>query len=163
MVGRAGAPGGSPPAYVTAVSRCRRPLPRDSHRDPRAHLSVWLTTVQKPHVIQHKLAGVCAFLAGAIESSRACRWLAAPQWRWALPLLTIAAGLAIGVHGGTHQHLPRVAEQAHHWILGGALVLGGMVHAVAIGHVSERSTWQRVLPALVLAAGLDLALLYRLR
>ena len=126
-------------------------------------LSVWLTTVQKPHVIQHKVAGACALLAGAIEGSRACRWLAPPQWRWALPLLTIAAGLAIGVHGGTHQHLPRVAEQAHHWILGGALVLGGTVHAVAIGHVPERPTWQRVLPALVLAAGLDLTLLYRLR
>ena len=126
-------------------------------------LSVWLTTVQKPHVIQHKLAGVCAFLAGAIESSRACGWLAAPRWRWALPLLTIAAGLAIGVHGGTHQHLPRVAEQAHHWILGGGLVLGGMAHAVAIGRVPERPVWQCVLPALVLAAGLDLAFLYRLR
>jgi hypothetical protein len=126
-------------------------------------LSVWLTTVQKPHVIQHKLAGVCAFLAGAIESGRAGRWLAAPQWRWSLPLLTIAAGLAIGVHGGTHQHLPRLAEQAHHWILGGALVLGGMAHAVATGRVPERPAWQRVLPALVLAAGLDLALWYRLR
>lgn len=126
-------------------------------------LSVWLTTVQKAHVIQHKVTGACALLAGAIEGSRACRWLSAPQWRWALPLLTIAAGLAIGVHGGTHQHLPRVAEQAHHWILGGALGVGGMIHAVAISHVPERPTWRRVLPALVLAAGLDLALLYRLR
>jgi hypothetical protein len=124
-------------------------------------LGTWLATVQKPHVIQHKLAGVCALLAGAIESGRAGRWLAAPQWRWALPLLTIAAGLAIGVHGGTHQHLP--PEQAHHWILGGALVLGGTVHAVAMGYLPERPIWQRVLPTLVLAAGLDLALLYRLR
>jgi hypothetical protein len=102
-------------------------------------------------------------LAGGIEGSRACRWLPKPQWRWALPLLTIAAGLAIGVHGGTHQHLPRIAEQSHHWMLGGFLVLGGLVHAVAIGYVPERPSWQRVLPALVLLAGLDLALFYRLR
>ena len=126
-------------------------------------LSVWLTTVQKTHVIQHKVTGVCAMLAGGIEGSRALRWLSAPRWRWALPLLTIAAGLAIGVHGGTHQHLPRLIEQAHHWILGGVLVLGGAAHAVAIGRVPARPIWQRVLPALVLVAGVDLALFYRLR
>jgi hypothetical protein len=74
----------------------------------------------------------------------------------------MAAGFAIGVHGGTHQHLPRVSEQVHHWVLGAALVPGGIVHAVAIGHVPERLAWQRVLPTLVLVAGLDLALLYRL-
>jgi hypothetical protein len=125
-------------------------------------LSVWVTTVQKAHVIQHKATGVCALLAGGIEESRAFGWLTGSRWRWALPLLTVGAGFAIGVHGGTHQHLPRVAEQAHHWLLGGCLVLGGMTHAVALGHAPERPTWQRVLPALVLAAGLDLAFLYRL-
>jgi uncharacterized membrane protein HdeD (DUF308 family) len=126
-------------------------------------LNVWLTTVQQTHVIQHKVTGICAMLAGGIEGSRAFGWLSAPQWQWALPLLTIAAGLAIGLHGGTHQHLPRVAEQAHHWILGGALLLGGVAHAVAIGHEPNRPKGQRVLPVLVLIAGLDLALFYRLR
>jgi hypothetical protein len=56
-----------------------------------------------------------------------------------------------------------VAEQAHHWILGGALVLGGTVHAVAIGQEPNRPIGQRVLPLLVLFAGLDLALFYRVR
>ena len=125
--------------------------------------SVWLTTVQKVHVIQHKVSGLCAIAAGGIEESRACGLLAAPRWRWALPLLTIAAGLAIGIHGGTHQHLPRVAETAHHWIMGGAFVLGGVVHGIAIGHRPEYPGLQRVLPALVLLAGLDLAIFYRLR
>lgn len=125
-------------------------------------LSVWLRTVQQVHVIQHKAAGVCAMLAGGIEGSRALGWFSAPQWRWALPLLTIAAGLAIGVHGGTHQHLPRLVEQAHHWIMGGAFVLGGAVQAMAIRQVPARPIWQRVLPAFVLVAGLDLALFYRL-
>jgi hypothetical protein len=126
-------------------------------------LSVWLTTVQQPHVIQHKVTGTCAMLAGAIEASRAFGWLCTPQWRWALPILTIVAGLAIGYHGGTHQHLPRVTEQAHHWILGAALVLGGTVHAVAIGHAPKDLIAQRLLPALILLAGLDLIFFYRLR
>jgi hypothetical protein len=126
-------------------------------------LSVWLTTVQKFHVIQHKITGLCAIVAGGIEESRACGRLAASRWRWGLPLLTITAGLALGVHGGTHQHLPRLVERAHHWVLGGALVLGGVAQAIAMGHRPEHPSLQRVLPALVLVAGLDLAVLYRLR
>ena len=125
-------------------------------------LTVWLTTVQKAHVIQHKAAGVCAMLAGGIEGGRASGWLSAPRWRWMLPLLAIAAGLAVGIHGGTHQHLPRGVEQLHHWILGGALVLGGVVHGVASARVPQRPIWQGVLPALVLMAGLDLAFFYRI-
>lgn len=126
-------------------------------------LSVWLTTVQKFHVIQHKITGLCAMAAGVIEESRSCGWLAAERWPYALPLLTIAAGLAIGIHGGTHQHLPRMVERAHHWVLGTALVLGGIAQAAAIRQRSQRPFLRRVLPALVLVAGLDLALLYRLR
>jgi predicted amidohydrolase YtcJ len=125
-------------------------------------LSVWLATVQQPHVIQHKTAGVCAMLAGGIEVGRAGGWLAAPRWRWAMPALAIGAGLAVGVHGGSHQHLPRVVEQFHHWILGGALVLGGVVHGWALAPGGWR-LGRFVLPSLVLLAGLDLALFYRLR
>jgi hypothetical protein len=126
-------------------------------------LEVWLTTVQQPHVIQHKVTGICAMLAGGIEGSRALGWFSAAQWRWALPVLTMTAGLAIGYHGGTHQHLPRVSEQVHHWILGGTLVLGGVVHAVAIGRTPNHQLGQRLLPALILLAGLDLVFFYRLR
>ena len=37
-------------------------------------LSVWLTTVQKAHVIQHKVTGVCAAVAvGATASDHRCR------------------------------------------------------------------------------------------
>jgi hypothetical protein len=125
-------------------------------------LSVWLTTVQKVHVIQHKVSGLCAIVAGAIEEGRACGWLTTSRWHWALPLLTIAAGLAIGIHGGTHRHLPRVVEQAHHWIMGGAFVLGGVAQGIAVGYRRDHPGLRRVLPALVLLAGLDLALLYRL-
>lgn len=126
-------------------------------------LSVWLTTVQKVHVIQHKIAGLCAMVAGGIEEGRACGLLATSRWRWALPLLTIVAGLAIGIHGGTHQHLPRIVERAHHWIMGGAFVLGGVAQAIAIRPRPQYPGLQRVLPTLVLVAGLDLAFFYRLR
>jgi hypothetical protein len=125
-------------------------------------VTIWLTTVQKAHVIQHKAAGVCAMLAGGIEWSRAWGWLSAPRGRWALPLLAVAAGFAIGIHGGTHQHLPHGVEQLHHWILGGALGLGGVVHALASARVPQHPIWQDVLPALVLMAGLDLAFFYRI-
>ena len=125
-------------------------------------LTVWLETVQKPHVVQHKAAGVCAMFAGGIEWSRLRGWLPSPGWRWALPFLAVSAGLAIGVHGGTHQHLPRGVEQLHHWIMGGAFVLGGVVHGVASASDPERPLWQSVLPLLVLIAGLDLAFFYRI-
>jgi hypothetical protein len=125
-------------------------------------LSVWLRTVQRPHVIQHKTAGLCAMLAGAVEIGRASGWLTAPRWRWAMPVLAIGAGLAVGVHGGTHQHLPRAVEQLHHWILGGALASGGALHGIATADPVSQSPWRRVLPALVVIAGLDLAFFYRL-
>src|SRR5512138_3431354 len=124
-------------------------------------LSVWLASVKKFHVIQHKLTGVLAMAAATIEEARAWGKLVSPPWRWALPALTIGAGLAIGIHGGTHQHLPRMVEQAHHWILGSALVAGGSVQLVAASHPGGR-VWSLVLPALVTLAGLDLALFYRL-
>jgi hypothetical protein len=124
-------------------------------------LGVWLMTVQKTHVIQHKVTGVCALAAGGIEECRAWGLLSTSRWRWALPVLTIAAGLAIGIHGGTHQHLPRLVEVAHHWIMGAAFVLGGLTQAIAISR-PDRPGLQRVLPALVVLAGVDLALFYRL-
>lgn len=114
-------------------------------------------------MIQPKVSGLCAVVAGIIEEGRACGWLTASRWRGPLPLLTIAAGLAIGIHGGTHQHLPRVVEQAHHWIMGGAFVTGGVVQAIAVERESEHPGLRRVLPLLVLLAGFDLAFFYRLR
>lgn len=126
-------------------------------------LDVWLATVRKGHVLQHKAAGVCAMLAGGIEGLRGAGRLQGAHWRWAMPLLAVGAGLAIGIHGGTHTHLPRVAEQAHHWVLGGALVLGGLAHALATVGRPPRPVLQQVLPVLMIVAGLDLALLYRLR
>jgi hypothetical protein len=125
-------------------------------------LTTWLATVQQGHVIQHKAAGVSALLAGLIEEGRALGWLAATRGRLALPLLAVVAGLAVGVHGGTHQHLPHAVEQLHHWILGGALVLGGVVHGVASTRLPRRATLLHVLPTLLLIAGLDLAFFYRI-
>lgn len=124
-------------------------------------LAVWLESVRKPHVIQHKVAGICTLVAGAIELSRAAGWLTAPGWRWTLPGLAVGAGLAIGVHGGTHQHLPRVGEQSHHWILGGALLVGGLAYAAGTG--SRHPALRLLLPVLLLLAGLEWVLFYRVR
>jgi hypothetical protein len=124
-------------------------------------LAVWLATVKKVHVIQHKAAGVCALAAGGIEWGRAVGCLSSPRWRWFFPFLAIAAGLALGVHGGTHQHLPRLSEQLHHWILGGVLVAGGTVLVLALARVLKGPGWHYVLPALMLIAGVDLMLFYR--
>ena len=45
-------------------------------------LSVWLTTVQKAHVIQHKVTGVCAAVAvGATASDHRCRPGHRGAWR----------------------------------------------------------------------------------
>lgn len=126
-------------------------------------LAVWLATVQKVHVIQHKTAGLCAMLAAGVEGGRAVGWLTASGWRWAMPVLAILAGLAVGLHGGTHTHLPRFGEQLHHWILGTAMAGGGIVHAFASTANPRRPLAEAVLPFLVLLAGLDLALFYRIR
>lgn len=125
-------------------------------------LAVWLETVQKHHVIQHKTAGVCAMLAGGVEFGRATGALKAARWAWFLPLLSIGAGLAIGIHGGTQQHLPRVTEQLHHWIMGGALVVGGGLLALSKAGRLKSEMWPRVLPGLMVVAGVDFLLFYRL-
>ncbi len=125
-------------------------------------LSVWLATVQKVHVIQHKTAGICAMVAGGVEGARAAGGLPAGGWRWTMPITAILAGLAIGVHGGTHTHLPRFGEQLHHWIMGTAMAGGGLVHAFATRTDRPYPIGRAVLPAMLLVAGLDLVLFYRI-
>jgi hypothetical protein len=125
-------------------------------------LSVWLATVQKAHVIQHKTAGVCAMIAGGVEGARAAGRLTAGGWRWTMPVMAIVAGLAVGVHGGTHTHLPRFGEQLHHWIMGVAMVGGGLVHGFASRTGAPHPSGRAVLPALILIAGLDLVFFYRI-
>lgn len=123
-------------------------------------LDTWLESVRKPHVIQHKVAGVCAMLGGLVELVRGTGRLRGSGWRWALPGLAVGAAIAIGVHGGTSHHLPRVGEQAHHWILGSGLGLGSV--AYAYGQRAGRPlAWCAALPAALVVAGLDWALRYR--
>ena len=124
-------------------------------------LDVWLATVRKPHVIQHKTAGLCAMLAGLVELARAAGWITLRGARWVLPVCAVVAGLAVGIHGGTHTHLPHGVEQMHHWVLGGALVLGGTALGYAETSEPRPRLWAGVLPVLLVLAGLDLALLYR--
>jgi hypothetical protein len=124
--------------------------------------SIWLATVQKVHVVQHKTAGLCSMIAGGVEGARAAGRLTASGWRWTMPIMAIVAGLAVGVHGGTHTHLPRVTEQLHHWIMGTAMAGGGLVQAFATRNDDPHPILRAVLPALLLVAGLDLVLFYRI-
>lgn len=123
-------------------------------------LEVWLETVRKPHVVQHKLAGVCALAAGLVEWGRAAGRLRHRRWGLALPVLALGAALAIGVHGGSSRHLPRVAEQAHHWMLGLGLVLGAATYAYGLGR--RRRRWLTLLPTTLILVGMSWVLGYRL-
>jgi hypothetical protein len=100
-------------------------------------------------------------IAGGVEGARAAGRLSASGWRWTMPTMAILAGLAVGVHGGTHTHLPRFGEQLHHWIMGSAMAGGGLVHAFATRPGTPHPVWRAVLPAVLLIAGLDLILFYR--
>lgn len=122
----------------------------------------WLAMLRKPHVVQHKLGAALTMLAGLVELGRSAGRLRHPAWGRLLPLLAIGVGLAFAVHGGTSAHLPHAAEQRHHWLLGAAFVLGGAALAAAQAGLPGGRRWWYLWAALMTAAGLDLALFYRL-
>ncbi len=122
----------------------------------------WVRALGQLHVFQHKLAGLLAMVIGTIEYGRASGRLTRPVWAQLLPVFSIAVGLTFGIHGGTHQHLPTRAEQAHHWLLGVGFVSGGVVlFLVQRGRLTS-PPWRAVWPIVVIAMGLDLAFFYRL-
>jgi hypothetical protein len=98
---------------------------------------------------------------GTIEFSRAKGWLTKPSWgRW-FPVLAIGIGLALAIHGGSHAHLPNPSEQRHHWILGLSFAGGGAALGLAQLGVLKRPVWTWLWALLMLIAGLDMALFYR--
>ncbi len=122
----------------------------------------WLPALAHIHIVQHKIAGLFALGIGVVELGRAVGWLKHRRWGRLLPFASIGVGLAIAVHGGSEHHLPNAAEQMHHWIFGAAFVSGGVLLALHQAGRLKADAWRYAWPALVLVAGLDLLLLYRI-
>ena len=133
------------------------PAPGDWH----TYASVWLEKFKTRHVLQHKLTGLVVMTTAGIEWARARAVLTSPAWRWVLPLGLLAIGCGLGLHGGTHAHLPHAVEVLHHRIYGVCFAIAGSGLAlVESGWLSAR--WRWVWPVPVIIAGLDLMLFYRL-
>jgi len=130
--------------------------------DPGTWLSQWWTHATAPHVIQHKVGGFLAVLAGVIEVGRARRWWDGTAAGLALPILSVGTGAAFGIHGGTADHLPNPVEQVHHWLLGGGLALAGVLLGLQRTGKLRHPAWRYAWPVLVILVGLQIALFYRL-
>ncbi len=122
----------------------------------------WVAMLAKIHVVQHKAAGVLAFWGGVVELGRATGQFKAASWRWSLPLCLVGIGLALSIHGGTQTHLPHRVEQVHHWIYGACFVAAGTLLALVEGGRLRHPAWRTTWIFLVLVAGLDMTLFYRL-
>ena len=127
----------------------------------QTYLHAWIAKVGTTHVLQHKLTGVAGVITAGIEWGRARASLRDPRWRWLLPLGLLAVGCGLGLHGGTHQHLPNPVEQLHHKIYGGCFATAAVILALVEGGVVP-ARWRFAWPVLMFAAGLDMMLFYRL-
>lgn len=130
--------------------------------DPGHWLGDWLRRAGAAHVIQHKIGGIAAMLAGVGELGLARGWLRAPGWRLLLPACLVCVGLAFGIHGGSSHHLPFRMEQLQHRLMGLGLVAAGVSVGLQRAGVLRHQGWALVWPVLGLAVGLNLALFYRL-
>ena len=129
--------------------------------DWQTYATVWLEKLKTRHVLQHKLTGLAVMATAGIEWARAIAVLKASSWRWVLPVGLLAIGCGLGIHGGTHAHLSHGVEVLHHRIYGVCFAVAGSVLAlVESGRLAPR--WRSVWPLLVIAAGVDLMLFYRL-
>ncbi len=124
-------------------------------------LDVWLESLKKFHVIQHKAGGFMAMMLGTIEFGRAKGWLTKPMWQRWFPPLAVGVGLSLAIHGGSQAHLPHAAEQAHHWILGLSFAGGGLALGLAQAGVLRQPMWRWLWALLMFIAGLNMALFYR--
>jgi uncharacterized membrane protein HdeD (DUF308 family) len=129
--------------------------------NPKYWIHNWFAVLPQWHVVQHKLGSLMIMIVGVVAWRDARGRLASPAWRFVLPVLLVAIGVAFGVHGGSEHHLMHRSEQIHHQILGVCFTVAGVVQGmVEAGRL--RGPWRGVWAALVLAVGLDIAFFYRL-
>lgn len=129
---------------------------------PATWIGDWLERARAGHVVQHKIGGLIAMAAGVVELGIARRWLQEEHWTYLLPLCLIATGVAFGAHGGSTHHLPFSTEQTQHRILGLGLAAGGVTLGLHRAGVLSHRGWALLWPLLVMLAGLNMALFYRL-
>lgn len=130
--------------------------------DPAHWVSQWWEHARAPHVVQHKIGGLLAMIAGVTELARARGWSGSEAGRLLLPALTIGAGAAFGIHGGSADHLPTAAEQMHHWMLGAGLAVAGLALGLHRTGVVRHPAWRYAWPLIVLLIGAQLVFFYRL-
>jgi len=129
---------------------------------PSRWLPDWIAMTGKRHVWQHKVGAFLAMAAGVIEFMRARGKLSAGAWGFVLPALTVAIGLAFGIHGGNPAHLSHRVEQFHHQVLGLSFVVAGASLALVQAGRLHGPWWRGLWAMLVLVVGVDVALFYRL-
>ena len=130
---------------------------------PGQWLSDWLAvTIRSPHVIQHKIGGAAAMLAGGVEVGRARGALRRPGWRYVLPACLLVVAASLGLHGGTSHHLPFAVEQREHHVMSVGFALGGLSAGLHRAGILPHWGWALVWPVLALLAGVALVLFYRL-
>jgi hypothetical protein len=129
---------------------------------PATWIDDWLDRARAGHVVQHKIGGLAAMIAGLVELGLARSRLPSAGWRHVLPAALLTVGLAFGIHGGSSHHLPFRMEQSQHHLLGTGLVIAGVTLALSRAGVLRRRAWAMVWAVLALLAGLNLALFYRL-
>ena len=130
--------------------------------DPANWVADWIRRTTTAHVIQHKIGGFAAMVAGGVETARARGRLRTSRWAQVLPACLICAGLAFGIHGGSASHLPFRMEQVQHQVLGVGLVAAGLLLGLHRAGVLRNPAWGMAWAWLGLAVGLNLALFYRL-
>jgi hypothetical protein len=131
-------------------------------QNPAAWMADWFARLDHWHVIQHKVAGVLIMVACGIEWLRGRGALQGRGWGQVLPVLLVGTGVALGVHGGTRQHLPTGVEQLHHQLFGVGFTLAGFALALWRAGAVRAAPFRWLWAALVMLVGLDIALFYRL-
>lgn len=129
---------------------------------PSRWIPDWIAMVGKRHVWQHKIGALLAMAAGVIEFMRARGKLSVVGWGFVLPALTVAIGVAFGIHGGSPAHLSHRVEQLHHRVLGLSFVVAGASLALVQAGRLRGPWWKGLWAMLLLVVGLDVALFYRL-
>lgn len=128
---------------------------------PQYWLDNWFAKLSSWHVVQHKAGGLMIIIVGVVEWLGIRGRLAKSGWRYVLPILLVAIGVAFGVHGGGPEHLPFRTEQLQHQVFGVGFALAGVVQGMVVaGRLG--GGWRAAWATLVLLVGFNITFLYRI-